>query len=90
MWPVTADHSATINAAVLTASAAVSVGGVAVGASIGASVARNFIGYDLWGSQDAAEVQAYVTDSTVKALGRHRSGGHIRGDGQRRRVRRAR
>jgi len=64
---ITADSDTTINAAVLTASGAVSIGGVAVGASIGASAARNFIGYNLWGTEDATQVQAYITDSTLKA-----------------------
>ncbi len=64
---VTADNSAEINAAVLAVSGAVSIGAVGVSASIGSSVARNFIGYDLKGAEDATQVQAYITSSMVKA-----------------------
>ncbi|MCK9231001.1 MAG: hypothetical protein M0P18_10020, partial [Syntrophales bacterium] len=66
---VSAGNTATITAAVLTASAAVSGGEVAVGASIGISAARNFIGYDLWGSHVPSQVQACITGSTIRAGG---------------------
>ena len=49
------------------ASAAVSVGGFALGASIGSASASNLIGWTLLGAREPAEVQAYVTGSSITA-----------------------
>jgi hypothetical protein len=64
-----ADNSSTINATVVTASASAVVGAAGVGASIGTSVARNLIGWDLDGNRVPTEVQAYVERSSIDAGG---------------------
>ncbi|MEH6829476.1 MAG: calcium-binding protein [Sulfitobacter sp.] len=63
---VDADNASTINASVLAASLAVSVSGsTGVGVSIGVAIARNFIGQDRNGDDDAVQVHAYLLDSSV-------------------------
>ena len=70
-----AQSSASIDATVVAASAAIGAGGsVGVGASIGAAVARNLMGYDLDNNNDAFRdttttnvIQAYVQDSSITA-----------------------
>ena len=65
--------TSTISAIVATASGAVGGGAVGVGVSIGASLARNFIGWDLIlgvvPEEVPAEVQAYISGSTITAAG---------------------
>jgi hypothetical protein len=63
-------NTSTITAKVLTASAAVGGGGTTgVGASIGAAVARNLIGFNSNGDRVPAEVQAYVSNASINAGG---------------------
>ncbi len=67
---LSATDTASIHAFITTASASIAVGGVAgVGASIGLSVAENFIGYTLDGTRTPAQNQAYVFNSSVLAAG---------------------
>jgi hypothetical protein len=47
----------------------VGIGAAGAGASIGAAVSRNLIGYDLDGQRVGAPVQAYATDSDIVADG---------------------
>ena len=58
-----------IASVVVAASAAVAGGAGGVGASIGAAIAENAIGYTTGGAKQAAEVQAYLEDSSVDAEG---------------------
>ncbi|CAM9441455.1 unnamed protein product, partial [Phaeothamnion confervicola] len=63
-----ASDTSTILAQVVAASASIAVGGTAgIGASIGASRARNLIGWKLDGTKQQAQVQAYVLDSSITA-----------------------
>ena len=67
-----AENTSSIKAIVAAASAAVSGGFVAVGASIGVSISRNLIGWTVDGTtfdEQPAEVRAYVLRSTVDATG---------------------
>ncbi len=65
---ITSDNTASIEAKILAASASVGGGGSNAGAaSIGASRARNLIGFKLDGTESAAESQAYILNSTVEA-----------------------
>lgn len=63
---IEAENASSITAKVATASAALSAGGIAgVGASIGASYARNLIGWEWLGNRLPADVLAYILDSSV-------------------------
>ena len=67
---LTAADSSSINASILATSASVGGGGIAgVGASIGASVANNYIGWINSSTPQAAQVQAYIENSRVTAVG---------------------
>ena len=66
---VSASNTSTITAQVAGLSAAVSIGGVSVGASIGAAVARNFIGYNAAGTRQGVDVFAYLSDTSVSTYG---------------------
>ncbi len=67
---LTAINSANISATIAAVSASVSGGGTAgVGVSIGAAVASNLIGYDQSGNSLPAQVQAYILNSSVNAIG---------------------
>ncbi len=64
---LSAKSTANIASAVLAASLGIGGGGaVGVGASIGVSVARNFIGWTPGGSETPAEVQAYLKNTSVR------------------------
>src|SRR5260221_3993694 len=63
---VDAHNTATVAATIISASASISVGGVAgIGASIGASLARNLIGWTTAGARLGADVQAYIQNSSI-------------------------
>ncbi len=65
-----AENKSTIVATVAALSVAIGAGGtVGAGVSIGASVSRNFIGYNQEGQEQAAEVMAYLRDSSINASG---------------------
>ncbi|MGC9326117.1 MAG: hypothetical protein ACP5I1_00645, partial [Candidatus Hinthialibacter sp.] len=65
-----AKNIAVINALILAASGAVSIAGsTGAAVSVGVSVARNLIGYDLNGSKSTSEVKAYIENSSVDADG---------------------
>ena len=65
-----AKDTSTIDATIVAASAAAAGGGVAgVGASIGAAVARNLIGYDSDGNKLESGVEAKISDTSVQAEG---------------------
>ena len=64
-----AEMRGSIRAVIVAASAAVAIGAVAVGASIGVSLAWNLIGTDFWGNDAPAEVRATIADSSVDAEG---------------------
>ena len=66
---LTAENNSTINAVVISTAASLGGGIVGISGSIGASVARNLIGWNLFGTRTPAEVQAYVKDSGVHATG---------------------
>ncbi len=66
---LTAGDTSTIGARVTTEVASVASGGVAGAMAIGAVTAHNFIGYKADGTAQAAEVLAYLQDSTVDAEG---------------------
>ena len=61
--------SSGIASVVVAASAAVAVGVGGLGASIGAAIAENVIGYTAGGTRQPAQVQAYLKDSSVDAEG---------------------
>ncbi|RPH74819.1 MAG: hypothetical protein EHM88_22150, partial [Candidatus Rokuibacteriota bacterium] len=66
---VSAASTSEISAAVVAASLAIGGGGAAgVGASIGISIARNFIGWTPDGTETPAQVQAYLQDASVSAV----------------------
>jgi len=65
-----ARNTADISAKVITGSVSVGVGGKAgVAASVGASLARNLIGWDADGNYMPAEVQAYLKNSSLGTAG---------------------
>ena len=64
---VSADSTATINAAIAAVSDATSAGLAGVSAAIGSSTAKNFIGYTAGGAEQRVEVQAYVTNASIDA-----------------------
>ena len=64
-----AENTSNITATVGALSASVAVGGVGIGVSIGAAVARNLIGWDASGNRVPALVQAFIRDSSVAAEG---------------------
>jgi hypothetical protein len=65
---ISAADTSLITSTIVSASLSVGIGGTAgVGAALGASVARNFIGFESGGTQDTAEVQAYVMNSSINA-----------------------
>ncbi len=65
-----ATNTSSITAKVITGSVAVGAGGTAgVGASIGASLARNMIGWDKDGNYMPAQVQAYLKNSSIATQG---------------------
>jgi Ca2+-binding RTX toxin-like protein len=65
-----AGNTSTITAKIITGSVSAGIGGTAgVGASIGASLARNLIGWDTNGIYMPAQVQAYVRNSSIDAEG---------------------
>jgi len=66
---IDATNTSSINAIVAVASVAVGGGQVGVGASIGASVARNLLGFDANGQREGAQVQAYIKDSSITQAG---------------------
>ena len=67
---LSATNTSTINAKIVGASVAVGGGGVAgVGVSIGVALARNLIGYNLSGGNSPAEVQAYLSNSSLITTG---------------------
>ncbi|MCA1683991.1 MAG: hypothetical protein LC708_02540, partial [Actinobacteria bacterium] len=70
---LTAKDTSTIKATIAAVSAAVAVGYISVGASIGISVARNLIGWKPNGASDPteqpSEVRAYVEGSAISATG---------------------
>ena len=66
---VEAINGSTIDALVAGVSAAVSIGGISVGASVGAGLARNFIGYEHDGDRAAVVVEAYLSDTEVETYG---------------------
>ena len=67
---ISAASTSEITSAVVAASLAIGGGGsTGVGASIGIAVARNFIGYTPFGGEDAAQIQAYVENSSIHAIG---------------------
>ena len=67
---LSAQNTATISSIVASASASVAISGtVGVGASIGAALAFNYIGWTLDGTYLPAEVQAYIQNSVVTAGG---------------------
>lgn len=65
-----ANNTSSIDATVVAISGSISVGSsTGVGASIGAAVANNFIGYKENSERNPSQVQAYVKNSSVKASG---------------------
>ena len=65
-----AENTASIDASVISASAALSLAGKnAVGASIGVAIASNLIGYKENGDFDQAQVRAFIENSKVDATG---------------------
>lgn len=67
---VSAGSTSKISSTVVAASLGVGGGGaVGVGASIGISIARNFIGWRPDGTETPAQVQAYLDNTSVAAVG---------------------
>ena len=66
---VTATDRSRIRAVIVAASAAVAIGFVGVGASIGVSLATNLIGWKSADEEQPSEVHAYVMSSTIEAGG---------------------
>ena len=66
---VTAGSTSEIAAVVAGVSAAIGVGFVGLGVSIGISIAWNYIGYDAYGNDAAGGVSACVIDSSIDAAG---------------------
>ncbi|RUT07776.1 hypothetical protein DSM106972_020360 [Dulcicalothrix desertica PCC 7102] len=67
---IKANNTSNIDATVVAVSGSVAIGdSTGVGASIGAAVANNFIGYDEGSNRKPSEVQAYIQNSSVKANG---------------------
>ena len=67
---LTATNASSISAQIVAASAAIGGGGAAgVGASIGASVAHNYIGWKDDNNAQAAQVQAYVSNASITSAG---------------------
>ncbi|MEZ6090103.1 MAG: hypothetical protein R3C05_19165 [Pirellulaceae bacterium] len=70
---IDATSTSSVIATIVAASAAVGVGGSGgLGASIGASIARNYIGFDDAGTTDVdkvSEIKAFVEDSSIDATG---------------------
>ena len=66
---ISATGTSAITSTVVAASAAISGGAVGVGASIGAAVAKNFIGFEADGTESRAEISAYVMDSSIDTEG---------------------
>ncbi|MEO6651293.1 MAG: hypothetical protein ABIP17_01380, partial [Ilumatobacteraceae bacterium] len=66
---VTASDSSRIRAVIVAASAAVAIGFVGVGASIGVSLATNLIGWKTTSLEQPAQVHASVSSSIVEAGG---------------------
>ena len=65
---VNAESTALIDALIISAAAAIGGGGtVGIGASVGASTANNFIGYNSNGTRTPAEIHAYINNSQVDA-----------------------
>jgi len=67
---IDATNTSSIDATIITASVSLAIGGtVGVGASIGAALATNLIGFTEAGTRQGAEVQAYIEDSSVLDAG---------------------
>ena len=66
---LTATDTSHIAAIVVAASIAAAGGATAIGASIGASLARNLVGWTTDGTRTPAEVRAYLSNSSVAATG---------------------
>ena len=65
-----ASDDSSITATIVAASAGVGAGGTGgVGASIGAAVAHNFVGFNADGTDALSEVKAYIQDSSVSTPG---------------------
>ena len=62
---VTTTDLSNIQATITTATAGIGVGLGGVGASLGAAVAENFVGYNSDGSQGSLQIMAYVEDSSI-------------------------
>ena len=63
---LTTEDLSNIQATITTASVGVGVGTNGVGASIGASVAKNFIGYNADGTKNDLQVKAYALNSSTR------------------------
>ncbi|MGC9329325.1 MAG: hypothetical protein ACP5I1_16950, partial [Candidatus Hinthialibacter sp.] len=66
---IDAQNISTIRAVVAAVSAKAGFGIAGVAVSIGASVAHNYIGYDLLGNEKRNEAQAFIKDSSISAVG---------------------
>lgn len=64
-----ASNVSSITASVLSAAASLGIGSVGGAVSVGASLANNFIGFDLDGHRQPLEVLAYLEDAVVVASG---------------------
>ena len=65
----TTEDKSDIDAIITAASVGVGVGLGGIGASIGAAVAQNFIGYDLSGNSMPLQVEAYAMNTSIQATG---------------------